>query len=227
MLAYHSHRPMSPDQLLTFWFADAATDPHAADQRYPFWFEASPDLDAQIRARFCGLDAQSGGHGLDGWQTAARPCLALVIALDQLPRNLFRGTPAAFGTDPQARRICQHGLEKNYLAQFTPPEQAFFLMPLQHAEDIALQEESVRRCQALLAQAPSDWRTVLSSWLDFARKHLTIIQRFGRFPHRNVILGRRSTPDEQAFLDSGSGSFGQAPAGEPEMRPRPGSTDTT
>ncbi len=110
-----------------------------------------------------GCTPNPAATGWTGWQTAARPCLALVIALDQLPRNLFRGTPAAFGTDPQARRIYQHGLEKNYLAQFTPPEQAFFLMPLQHAEDIALQEESVRRCQALLAQAPSDWRTVLSS----------------------------------------------------------------
>lgn len=217
---------MGPDQLLTFWFADAATDPPAANKRYSFWFEANPDVDDQIRGRFSGLYAQAGSRGLDGWQTAARSCLALVITLDQLPRNLFRGTPAAFGTDPPAQRVCQHGLEKNYLAQFTPAEQAFFLMPLQHAEDIALQEESVRRCQALLAQAPPDWRAFLNSWLGFARKHLTIIQRFGRFPHRNVILGRRSTPDEQAFLDSGSGSFGQAPAGEPDRRPRPVSSDT-
>ena len=217
---------MNPDQLLTFWFADTA-DAQAADKRYTFWFEASPDIDAQIRDQFSGLYAQARGGGLDAWQTAARSCLALVIALDQLPRNLFRGTPAAFNTDLQAQQVCQHGLEKNHLAQLTLVEQAFFLMPLQHAEDIALQEESVRRCETLLDQAPSDWHAFLSSWLGFARKHLTIIQRFGRFPHRNVILGRRSTPDEQAFLDSGSGSFGQDPAAGPDRRGRPGPPDPT
>ena len=212
---------MSPDQLLTLWFADTVADAQAADKRYAFWFEANPDTDALIRERCAGLYAQARDGGLDAWQTTARSCLALIIALDQLPRNLFRGTPAAFGTDPQAQRLCQYGLDNTYLAQLAPAEQAFFLMPLQHAEDLALQHESVRHCETLLAQAPPDWRAFLESWLGFAQKHLSIIQRFGRFPHRNVVLGRRSTPDEQAFLDSGSGSFGQAPAAGPE----PGSSD--
>ncbi len=212
---------MSPDQLLTLWFADTVVDAQAADKRYAFWFEASPDIDALIRDRCAGLYVQARDGGLDAWQTTARSCLALIIALDQLPRNLFRGTPAAFGTDLQAQRICQHGLDNTYLAQLAPAEQAFFLMPLQHAEDLALQHESVRRCEALLAQAPPDWQAFFTSWLGFAQKHLSIIQRFGRFPHRNVILGRRSTPDERAFLDSGSGSFGQAPAAGSE----PGSSD--
>ncbi len=218
---------MNPDHLLTFWFADAVTDAQAAEKRYAFWFEAGPHIDAQLRDRFSGVYAQARSGGLQAWQTAARSCLALVIALDQLPRNLFRGTPAAFGTDLQAQQICQYGLEKMYLTQLTPVEQAFFLMPLQHAEDITLQEASVRHCKTLLAQAPSEWHAFLSSWLDFAHKHLTIMQRFGRFPHRNAILGRRSTPDEQAFLDSGSGSFGQAPATEAGGQSRSGSTDTT
>ncbi len=215
---------MSPDQLLTLWFADTVVDAQAADKRYAFWFEASPDIDALIRDQCAGLYAQARDGGLDAWQTTARSCLALIIALDQLPRNLFRGTPAAFGTDLQAQRLCQHGLDNTYLAQLAPAEQAFFLMPLQHAEDLALQHESVRRCEALLAQAPPDWQAFFTSWLGFAQKHLSIIQRFGRFPHRNVILGRRSTPDEQAFLDSGSGSFGQAPAAGTD-RPGPGSSD--
>lgn len=201
---------MTPENILTFWFADAAHDVHVVEQRYTFWFEATPKTDQYIRNQFSDLYSQARTGALKTWQTAPRSCLALIIVLDQFPRNLFRGTPAAFATDPQAQQICQQGLAQGYLSELTLAEQLFFLMPLQHAEDIALQEESVRLSEALLTQTPSDWHGFLNSFLGSTRKHLSIIQRFGRFPHRNVILGRESTPDEQAFLDSGSGSFGQA-----------------
>lgn len=204
---------MTPEQILTFWFADSADNVqnvHAVKQRYTFWFEANPETDQRIRDQCSDVYSQARAGTLNAWQTAPRSCLALIIALDQFPRNLFRATPAAFATDPQAQQICQHGLCQDYLSELKLVEQLFFLMPLQHAEDISLQEESVRLSEAIITQAPSNWHEFLNSFLGSARKHLSIIQRFGRFPHRNIILGRESTPEEQAFLDSGSGSFGQA-----------------
>ncbi len=203
---------MTPEQILTFWFADAVHDVQAVQKRYKFWFEATPETDQQIRDQFSDVYVQARSGALEAWQAAPRSCLALIIILDQFSRNLFRGTPAAFATDSQAQQNCQQGLRQDHLSELSLIEQLFFLMPLQHAEDIALQEESVRLSDAVLAQAPADWHEFLNSFLGSARKHLSIIQRFGRFPHRNAVLGRESTPEEQAFLDSGSGSFGQAPA---------------
>ncbi len=203
---------MTPEQILTFWFADAVHDVQAVQKRYKFWFEATPETDQQIHDQFLDVYYQARSGALETWQAAPHSCLALLITLDQFPRNLFRGTPEAFATDSQAQQMCQHGLRQNYLSELNCAEQLFFLMPLQHAEDVARQEESLRLSEATLAQAPPDWHEFLSSFLGSTRKHLEIIQRFGRFPHRNVVLGRESTPEEQAFLDSGGGSFGQAPA---------------
>ena len=203
---------MIPEQILTFWFADAANNVQAVQQRYKFWFEATPETDQQIHDQFSDVYSQARSGALETWQTAPHSCLALIITLDQFPRNLFRGTPEAFATDPQAQQMCQHGLRQNYLSELSCAEQLFFLMPLQHAEDLALQEESLRLSEAALAQAPPDWHDFLNSFLGSTRKHLELIRRFGRFPHRNIVLGRQPTPEEQAYLDSDSGSFGQAPA---------------
>ena len=203
---------MIPEQILTFWFANAGDNVQVIKQRYKFWFEATPETDQQIHDQFLDVYSQARSGALTPWQTAPHSCLALIIALDQFPRNLFRGTPEAFSTDEQAQQICQYGLRQHYLSELNCIEQLFFLMPLQHAEDVALQEESLRLSEAALVQAPPDWHEFLNSSLGSTRKHLELIQRFGRFPHRNIVLGRQSTPEEQAYLDSGSGSFGQAPA---------------
>ena len=205
---------MTSEQILTFWFADTANNAQAVQKRYKFWFEAKPETDQQIHAQFSDVYSQARAGVLETWQTAPRSCLALIITLDQFPRNLFRGTPEAFATDRHAQRICQHGLRQNYLSELNYAEQLFFLMPFQHAEDLALQQESLRLSEAAVVQAPPDWHEFLNSFLGSSRKHLELIRRFGRFPHRNRILGRESTPEEQAVLDSGSGSFGQAPAAE-------------
>ncbi len=202
---------MDPEQLLQFWFADAASDAGKAEERYLFWFQATPETDAVIRVRFSDLVRQAQAGGLAPWESRPRGWLALIIVLDQLPRNLYRGTAAAFAADPLAQHAARRGFEHSFHASLSVLEQLFCLMPFQHAEDLALQEESVRRGAAVLATAPAEWTALIEDFQGSARKHLSIIQRFGRFPHRNVLLGRMSTPEEQAFLDSGSGSFGQAP----------------
>lgn len=202
---------MDPEHLLQFWFADAASDARKAEARYPFWFQATPETDAVIHTRFSGLVRQARSGGLASWEFHPRGWLALIIALDQLPRNLYRGSAAAFAADPLAQHITRRGFERSFYASLSVLEQLFCLMPFQHAEDLALQEEAVRRGEAVLATAPTEWAALIEDFQGSARKHLSIIRRFGRFPHRNVLLGRGSTPEEQAFLDSGSGSFGQAP----------------
>lgn len=202
---------MDPEQLLQFWFADAASNARKAEERYLFWFQATPETDAAIYTRFSDLVRQAQSGGLASWESHSRGWLALIIALDQLPRNLHRGTATAFAADPLAQHVARRGFERSFYSSLSVPEQLFCLMPFQHAEDLALQEEAVRRGDALLATASSEWTALIEDFQGSARKHLSIIQRFVRFPHRNVLLGRTSTPEEQAFLDSGSGSFGQAP----------------
>ena len=202
---------ITAEHILSFWFANATHDPNQAQERYDFWFRATPEIDAEIRQRFADLYSQARAGELQAWEASPHSCLALIIVLDQFPRNLYRATPAAFATDSQAQTLVKHGLTQSYQSALSWIEQAFFLMPLQHAEQPSLQQESVRRSQQLLNQAPAEWRKILDSFHRSAEKHLSIIQQFGRFPHRNSILGRASTPEEQAFLDAGSGSFGQAP----------------
>ena len=202
---------MDPEQILQFWFADSTADADKAKERYAFWFKATPEIDAAIRTQFADLVSQAQAGGLESWQAAPRSWLALIILLDQFPRNLYRGTAAAFASDPSAQHVAQRGFGLSFLSTLSVIEQAFCLMPLQHAEHLSLQEEALRRGEELLAQALPEWQEQLEEFQGSARKHFVIIQRFGRFPHRNVILGRESTPEEQKFLDSGSGSFGQAP----------------
>ena len=202
---------MDPEQILEFWFADTATDAHKAKERYDFWFKATQEIDETIRIRFVDLIPQAQADALTAWERGPRSWLALIIILDQFPRNLYRGKPAAFETDPLAQQVAGRGFDHSLHLSLSVLEQLFCAMPFQHAEDEELQEESVRRGDALLAAAPTEWAEFIEDFQGSARKHLAIIRRFGRFPHRNVLLGRESTHEEQAFLDSGSGSFGQAP----------------
>ncbi len=202
---------MDPEQILQFWFADSAADADKAKERYAFWFKATPEIDAAIRTQFVDLVSQAQAGGLESWETAPRSWLALILLLDQFPSNLYRGTAAAFASDLRAQHVAQRGFRLSLPSTLNVIEQAFCLMPLQHAEQLSLQEEALRRGEELLTQAAPEWQEQLEEFQGSARKHFAIIQRFGRFPHRNVILGRESTLEEQGFLDSGSGSFGQAP----------------
>jgi uncharacterized protein (DUF924 family) len=174
---------MTPQDLLDFWFAP---------DHEKLWFRATPDFDRQIRQRFesAWLAAQAGQ--LNDWEGTPQGALALVILLDQLPLNMFRGQPQGFATESMARIVARHAIERQFDERLPDKGKAFLYMPFMHSEDLVDQERSV----ALFRTAG------LSENLKFAFHHRDIIRRFGRFPHRNAILGRSSSAEEKAWLES-------------------------
>jgi len=201
---------LNPEDILVFWFADAAWDPIKAEERRTFWFEANPTTDAAIANQYAQAVYEAGAGHLVEWTSVPRSCLALIILLDQFPRNLYRGTASAFQHDFEALDLSARGLDARFLPKLSVVEKTFFLMPFEHSEDVTVQRRGVRLFEELTEQAPPDWKSCAQRSLDFARSHLAIIQRFGRFPHRNVLLGRESTQAELEYLKSGGESFGQA-----------------
>lgn len=197
------------DAVLDYWFADAATDPVAAGARNAFWFRSSTEVDAEIAARFSAtIDAAADG-GLDAWQASPRGTLAFILVCDQFPRNVWRGTPRAFSLDARALAAAHHADDTGLFAKLTPVERAFALLPFEHSEVLADQRLCLARFEALQREAPEAWQPLLAGHADYARQHLALIERFGRFPHRNRLLGRESTADERAFLAGGGAVFGQ------------------
>jgi hypothetical protein len=176
-------------EVLEFWFSE--TLPRQ-------WFAKDAGFDALVRDRFLGLTRQALARELDAWSAAPTGGLALVLLLDQFPRQIWRDTAKAFAGDPQALAVSLQAVEQGWLA--AEPEQArrqFWLMPLMHSEDLAVQEAALP-----LFERFCDARTA-----DFARRHRDVIARFGRFPHRNAALGRRSGAEELAFLRTPGSRF--------------------
>lgn len=200
---------IDPEDVLQFWFADAAESPAKAEARLPLWFEATAEVDARIRDRY-GATVEAAARGeLESWTHAPRPTLALVVLLDQLPRNIWRGTARAFAHDAQALAVARQAVTAGFPGQLAPIEQPFLVMPYEHSESLAVQHEALRFCREIVASAPPAWRPFLESFVPFLQQHYDLIARFGRFPHRNAVLGRASTPEEAAYLAGGGKTFGQ------------------
>ena len=157
------------------------------------WFTKDAAFDDEIRRRFLGLHEDAAAGRLVGWETTAEGTFALLILLDQFPRNMFRGEARAFATDSLARAIAAGALVRGFDAQAPDSMRGFFYLPFEHSENLADQERAVAFFTAV-----GD-----ADGLKWAQLHADIIRRFGRFPHRNVVLGRATTTDEQAFLDAG------------------------
>jgi len=157
------------------------------------WFEKDAAVDEDIRTRFLRLHETAAAGGLKSWEQNAEGALALLILLDQFPRNMFRGEARAYATDPLARAIAASAIVHGFDAQVMPDMRGFFYLPFEHSEDMADQERSVALCKASGDAEALKWAEV----------HADIIRRFGRFPHRNRALGRATTPEEQAYLDGG------------------------
>jgi uncharacterized protein (DUF924 family) len=202
--------PPAAGAVLETWIGPAARDPVAARDRLELWFEPSRETDRAIRSRFgCAVAAAAlGSH--DDWASTARGSLALVILLDQFPRNLWRGSARAFAHDAQALVATSGALARGQLDELGVVESAFLLMPYEHVEDLALQRRGVELYERIEREAPEPWRELAGNFTSFARRHLELIERFGRFPHRNAALGRACTPEERAHLDGGGESFGQS-----------------
>lgn len=201
------------NDILDYWFGDALSGAEALAAQARRWFGADPAHDAELRARFGDLVELAGHGGLDHWRQAPESALALVLLLDQLPRNLYRGSGHAFSFDSRALSVTRHALDQGFDTAVHPVQAVFFYLPLEHAEDFALQDESVACFEALLAETPAFAEPFLRGTLHYAYEHRELIHRFGRFPHRNALLGRLSSPDELDYLNGGSTSFGATAKG--------------
>ena len=172
-----------PADVLAFWRAAGPAK----------WFRKDDAFDAEIRARFlAAMEAAAAGR-LAQWEATPEGALALLILLDQFPRNIFRKSARAFAADPLARAVANRAIAQKFDQRVPPAERLFFYLPLEHSEELADQERAVALIRAL-----GD-----AELLKWAELHADIIRRFGRFPHRNSVLGRTTTPEEQAFLDAG------------------------
>lgn len=181
--------------ILQFWFGEPGSEAASYNQRRKVWFGKQPEFDALICQQFQAVYKQAVVGELENWQQTPQGCLALIIVLDQFPRNMFRGTPQAFAADFQALRSAQFAIEQGFDHQLVPIQRIFMYLPFEHSEDLVQQQRSVELFHQLSTEAPE-----LADVHDYALRHQAVIQKFGRFPHRNVILGRESTAAELAFL---------------------------
>ena len=181
-------------EVLDYWFG-APGSPERGTRR-EIWFQEGRSIDAEVRERFLPLHERAASGELDHWRADLQACLALILLLDQFPRHMFRDTPRAFATDPLALATAKHALDAGHEGALLPVELAFLHLPFMHSEDLAEQRRGLE-----LRKAAPDYDGKTDS-IGHAVAHMEIVARFGRFPHRNEILGRQSTPEEQAFLDS-------------------------
>ena len=172
----------TPERVLDFWFSDRVRSR---------WFDASAAFDEEIRATFGDTYRAAAEGELLDWARSPEGALALVIVLDQFPLNMFRGKPASFAGEAQARRVAAEAIARGFDATLNDEQKGFLYLPFMHSEDLDDQRRSVDLYE----------RAGLEDGLKWARHHLAIVERFGRFPHRNAVLGRESTPEERAYLE--------------------------
>ncbi len=186
------------DQILDFWFRP---DESSYGKPPLVWFAKNPKFDEALRTRFQTDYELAAAGKLNHWQTSPQSCLALILLLDQFPRNFFRGQAKAFATDPQALAVAKHAVTNGFDHQLPYVQRWFVYLPFEHSENLDEQRRSVELFQQLSEDPAS------AQPLAFAIRHLEIIERFGRFPHRNLILGRTTTPEEAEFLKELHSSF--------------------
>ncbi len=194
----------SAEEVLGFWFGqppDPSLNPESARQR-DYWFEKDTAFDEEFGRRFQPLHERAAAGELASWKNEPRSCLALLLLLDQFPRNVFRGTPRAFATDAQAREVARHALARGLDVTLPPVWRWFMYLPFEHSEEVNDQRLAVSLFEQLVLNHPGS-----RQGLDYAWQHRDIIERFGRFPHRNATLGRPSTPEEETFLQGPGSSF--------------------
>lgn len=187
------------DEILEFWFGDAPEE-EGRPSGTELWFGRSARVDRTIEKRFGRLLQKGKAGDLDGWAASPRGRLALIILLDQFSRNIHRETPEAYAADEKALALCLDGLDDEVDRKLGFLERLFFYMPAMHSESTDDQLTSVEIFGELAAEAPPEVKPTCQSFLKHAERHRDIVERFERFPHRNSILGRQSTPEESAFL---------------------------
>lgn len=204
---FQAHWPQAQN-VLQFWLSDAMDVGWPRESRSKLWFGGGAQLDATVREQFGTQVEEALRGGLADWERHPLDRLALVLLLDQFTRNVYRSQPRAFAGDARAQSLATDALARGWDDALPLAGTVFLYMPLMHAEDIALQDECVRRFESLVLRAPPERTPDLQGNVDFARKHRDIIAQFGRFPYRNAALGRENSPQELDFLRDGP-RFGQ------------------
>jgi uncharacterized protein (DUF924 family) len=201
------------EEVLHFWFPDEEPIDHDTMQRrMEWWFGGGTD--ATIAERFAPLLDQAARGRLDHWSRGPRSRLALIIVLDQFSRSLYRGTARAYAQDRAAQKLAIQGLEiGHYAALDTPWEKTFFFMPLGHSEELRYSDAAVALAEGLIDAEPQTLRAILEHSVSQASRHRDVIARFGRFPHRNEVLGRASSPEELEYIASADFPHLRRPAG--------------
>ena len=189
---------VTSQDVLEFWFSSAQKS---------LWYAKDEKFDADIRQRFLPTYEAAYAGELDEWRSTPESLLALIILLDQFPRNMFRGSPRAFASDAYALRLTKEGIERGFHGSLRGAQLDFFLLPLMHSESLAYQDQCLALFRALCDVAPAAVASRFANFLDYAERHRDVIQRFGRFPHRNALLGRESSAEELAFLREPGSSF--------------------
>ena len=197
------------EQILSFWFKEQELSAPQIDRRMDIWFGEDPVFDHDIEKEFAD-DIEKASEGkLNHWADEPHGRLALIILIDQFRRNIYRGTLKAFSHDKVALKLCVEGAMEKKDKGLTPIQRVFFYMPLQHAESAKVQAKSVELYERLAESVSPTLQETFLTVAQFAELHKDIIDQFGRFPHRNVLLGRENTPEEDEYLAGDSPDFGQ------------------
>ncbi|ARU06782.1 hypothetical protein CCO03_10675 [Comamonas serinivorans] len=202
-----SSLPAGALSVLQFWLGDVPLRDASALDKRQLWFTQSDAVDAEIRHQFADLVNQAKAGELDAWAQSPEGTLALLILLDQFTRNIGRGTPDSFAGDAKALALAKLAIAQGGDSRVPPVARIFFYLPLEHAEDLACQDAAVAAFAQLTRQGDAASQGFLDMTHDYALRHRAVIAEFGRFPHRNAILGRASTPAEQAYLAQPGAGF--------------------
>lgn len=199
--------PTAATAILDFWFGAHLSDSATAQAQRKLWWSKDATIDADMRTRFAALVDAAAAGDFSEWTATPRGQLALILLFDQFPRNIYRDTPRAFAYDARALQLAQDLVATNAHRSLRRIERVFCYLPLEHAESIDMQTLSVELFTVLAADAPEPERETFRGYVDYAVRHRDVIARFGRFPHRNRILGRQSRPEEVEFLKQPGSSF--------------------
>ena len=197
--------------IVDFWLADSLDSPERASARREWWYRGGPEADSEIRARFGALVARACAREPEpmGWRETPEGALALILLLDQFTRNIHRGTVDAYAGDAPALEIVGHAIHHGLDRALHPVARIWLYHPYHHSEELTEQDRGLDLLRALRQEADPAWRAYVDRSIEGWTRHRDIVARFGRFPHRNVVLGRASTPEEEAHMAAGGESFGQ------------------
>ena len=200
---------VTAEEVVEYWLADSTESPEKALAQKQRWYRGGPTVDAEIVSRYTASVEAALRRELHGWAATSTGVMGLVILLDQFTRTIYRGSAAAFSGDPIAYDVVTSAIEQGLDKAMPVPGRIFFYHPFHHAETVAGQDRAIALVAAMKDEYPTEWHDYIQQSVDGFTRHRNIVARFGRFPHRNAVLGRETTAEEKEYLDGGADRFGQ------------------